>query len=253
MKLYFKSLLNRLSNYNLKLNQESLFTDRIWAVVDEEGHQQTFIFEQNGDLVMSKNGKVTMGKWKFYPQAKSIRLDRGKGDQIFLNQAFFDKSIMVLKYDGNNNEDLFILADKNQIPDLDIVNYLKKLDYDNRQIKSIKLKSNEFLLIENGWNQKKLNDLAVTIDESIATDGIYFDVSEKYLFEISDSKIINQCNLTKYKLRDGGEIIIAQRIKGGYYNGDFVFSEDLKPLSDGTYKIGLFKKIKVREGKIFGA
>lgn len=253
MKDYISSIVDRLSNYSLKLDRESSFIDKLWAVVDEDGHQQTYIFERNGDLVMSKNGKVTMGKWKFYPQARSIRIDRGNGDQIFLNQAFFDKTIMVLKYDGDNNNNLFILADKNQIPDLNIVSYLKKLDYDHRQIKSIKLKNNNFLLVENGWNKKDLNDLAVTFEESTPTNGIYFDKDEKYLFQISNNKIVNQCTLAKYKLRDGRKIVIAQRIKGDYYNGDFVFSEDLEPLNDGIYKIGRFKKIKIREGKIYGA
>lgn len=46
---------------------------------------------------------------------------------------------------------------------------------------------------------------------------------------------------------------MAQRIKGNYYIGDFVFTENLQPCSDGKYKLGLFKYIEVKNGKIFKA
>jgi hypothetical protein len=127
MKEHLKNLIERLSNYSEKLDKIALFADKKWVLIDEEGNQQSYIFERDGDLVMSKNGKVKMGKWKFYPEAQSIKIDRIE-DQILLNQAFFDKALMVLKYDGIKNDDLFILADQNQIKDLNIENYLENIE-----------------------------------------------------------------------------------------------------------------------------
>jgi hypothetical protein len=251
MKIYLKSLIERLSNYSQKLDTESLFTDKLWAVIDEDGHQQSYIFEGNGDLVMSKNGKVLMGKWKFYPQAKSIRIDRGN-DQIFLNHGFFNKAIMVLKYDGDINDDLFVLVDKMQIPDLNIINYLKLIDYNNRQILCVELRNNALLLIENGWNKKDIKNLDVTIDEFAVPDGYYIDKNEEYLYYITNSKVINKCVLNTY-ISQGKKIIIAQRIKNDFYIGDYIFSEDFNPLQSGTYNVGRWKKIKVKEGKIVDA
>jgi hypothetical protein len=128
MKLYIKNLVNRLSRFSQKLDNIDLFVDKKWVLIDEEGNQQSYIFERDGDLVMSKNGKVKMGKWKFYPEAQSIKIDRIE-DQILLNQAFFDKALMVLKYDGIKNDDLFILADEKKIPDLNIEKYLENIEY----------------------------------------------------------------------------------------------------------------------------
>lgn len=74
------------------------------------------------NLFMSFNGKVEIGKWKYLAEANLIYIDR-LTDKIFLKQSFFDDSVMILKIDGTN-DDLFILANENIIPDLDVPKYL---------------------------------------------------------------------------------------------------------------------------------
>ena len=255
MNIISKRLIERLSNYSQKLETQAMFVDKLWAVVDEDGHQQSYMFESNGELMMSKNGMVNMGTWHYYSQANSIRIDRGRNDQVLLNHGFLDEAVMVLKYDGANNDSLLVLADKNKIPDLNIVDYLRQLDYKNHQILSIKLNNGKLLLVENGWNKSDLRNLPVKTDNINGVnpnDGIYFDEGETYLYDIKDGKIVNRAVLKTY--RNGiQKILIAQRITSDYYNGDLVFSEDLNPLPDGKYNVGIWKKIKVKKGRVIDA
>ena len=257
MKIYLKSLITKLSNYNRKLDTESLFVDKLWSVIDEKGNHQSFVFESNGDLTMSNNGKVKMGKWKFFTQAKSIRIDRGNGDIIFLNHDFFVDAVMIFKYDGSDNNDLLVLADKMKIPNLDVISYLKKIDYENRQIKFIELLDGSLLTVENGYDKKELKRLNVKINESDANNGYYFDKNKQFLFQIEQNIIVVEAPLINYTSKNNGKIIIAHRIKGDYYIGDLIFDENLKPLQNGNYKIKsltkthfMYNKISVKDGKI---
>ena len=99
MNLYIKNLVNRLSQFSQEIDNIELFVDKKWVLIDDDGNHHSYIFERNGDLVMSLNGQVEMGNWRYYHAASSIKIDRIT-DQILLNQAFFDNAVMILKYDG---------------------------------------------------------------------------------------------------------------------------------------------------------
>lgn len=123
MKQHIKSLIDRLSRYSEKLDNIALFADKKWVLIDENGNQQTYIFKRDGKLIMSLSGKVKMGTWEYLAEAKSILIDRVQ-DQILLNHAFLDNAVMILKFDGTSNDDLFILVNQNIIPDLEVLSYL---------------------------------------------------------------------------------------------------------------------------------
>lgn len=148
MKEHLKSLIKKLSHLSEKLDNTALFTDKKWVLIDNENNQQTHIFKQNGDLIMSKNGKAYVGKWQYLPEAKSILIISDR-ESLLLNQAFIDSAVMILKYDGAKSNSYFTLADQNQIPDLNVVNYLKLLDYKNRGFETISLTEGGTLVMEN--------------------------------------------------------------------------------------------------------
>lgn len=89
------------------------------------------------------------------------------------------------------------------------------------------------------------------IDGIIPKNGFYFDENLSLAFEYNDSKI-KKYNLKKYKSKHT-VFLVAQKIRGDYYVGDFVFTDDLMPLNDGKYKMGLFKFIEVVDGRITNA
>ena len=249
MKTHLKNLINRLSAYNVKLDKTALLTDKKWALIDDNGNQQSYIFDRNGELVMSEKGTVKMGKWKFYPESQSLRIDR-IDNQLLLNLQFFDKVIMILRYDGFNSDSFILLADQNQIPDLNIERYLLVRKNKELNIKSVILHNNNLLEIENGINSSNEKGLKVTINGLKPDDGGYCDQRKKNIFYVKDGEIKNKNYLIPYTCWCGKRILIDQKIKNDYFIGDNVFEEDLKPVLSCKLRLGSFKYIIVVNGKI---
>jgi len=245
MKLYIKNLVNRLSQFSEKLDNIELFVDKKWVLIDEAGNQQTFIFERDGDLVMSLNGQVKMGKWKYYPAAGSIRIERGIDDNILLNQAFFDNAVMILKYDGSPDRDLFALADANLIPDLDIKKHLQSVINLKLNIVTGILDDGRTLEVYMENSDRPQQGMKVTVDGEIPKDGQYKSTNTDIIYELKQGEIVKMKFLNNYN-SNGAKLVVEQH----YYNrieiGDFVYL-DKKLAPSGKYKIN-FLKLKVVDG-----
>jgi hypothetical protein len=128
MKIYLKSIVSQLRNFSATLEKASILIDKPWALIDEEFEMQKLIFKKNKELILSKNGQVQIGKWEYFPEAKSLLIDRSsdKKDIILCNEVFIDEGVMVLRIDGLENR-FFLLANENIVPDLDAIKYLNKL------------------------------------------------------------------------------------------------------------------------------
>ena len=145
MKIYLQNTVKELKNFSKSLNKKSILVDKPWALIDSDLEIQKLIFKKNKELIMSKDGQVNMGKWDYLPEAKSLLIDRGK-DTILCNEGFIDEGVIVLKMDGTNNN-FFVLANENIIPDLDAYSYLRKLRYRNLNITTRKLTDGKVLEI----------------------------------------------------------------------------------------------------------
>lgn len=120
---YLKSLLPRLQSYSRKLDDLSSFTNIPWAVVTEEGTQVTYLFQTNKEFLVSVGGEVTMGTWDYKEVLKSLLIDFN-GKKKLYNHGFIDDTVMLLRKDGT--DDLFMLANKDLLPSLDIVGHLQE-------------------------------------------------------------------------------------------------------------------------------
>jgi len=108
------------------------------VLIDEKSNKQQYIFERDGNLIMSFNGKVQYGKWRYIPAARSLVIDRGESDSLLLNHAFVNQGACILKKDGNM-EDPWILVNENVVPDLDLEKYLYSLLPENKSIRKLEL------------------------------------------------------------------------------------------------------------------
>ena len=116
------NLVNQLKNYSATLEKANLLIDKPWTIIDEDNEIQRLIFKKDKTLVLSKNGQAEIGKWDYFPEANALLIDRG-ADKILCNEAYIDEGILILKLDGSNNNH-YILANQNIIPDLNILEYL---------------------------------------------------------------------------------------------------------------------------------
>jgi hypothetical protein len=185
MKEFLENIIPRLKEFSQSLDRKETFIDFPWVLIDDKENIQKYIFKRNGDLIMSLNGVVTIGKWEYLSSARCLLIDRLK-DKILLNQNFIDTAVMILNQDGVKNEN-FILANENLIPDLDVQNYLNKLFYSKNQIIFEKLISGKNLEFH---GYPDIIGTPVTIGMKSVPNGVFASHERKYVIETGKFKKI---------------------------------------------------------------
>jgi hypothetical protein len=252
-----KEYLKKITVHSESLSRTEKYINKPWVHVDSDGNYHKYIFNPDGDLFMSFNGKVEIGKWKYLTEANLIFIDR-LTDKILLKQSFFDESVMILKIDGTN-EDLFILANENIIPDLDVAKYLSSLIFeikniDNQVFHNVKLINGDDLRI----NRDDLNyttvGMSVLLIDKNAPNGDYYassSLDHKLLgYRIEESKIKELFWMFTYNTSKGN-FKICQKNEYVFSLGGIVTLND-NPAPNGKHKIGFMEYIKVTNGVISG-
>jgi hypothetical protein len=244
MRLFISNLIPRLRQFSENLDRKEFFLDIPWVIVDENLNQQKYIFKRNGELVMSLNGQVTIGKWEYFSTAKSLLIDRIQ-DKILLNQSFISPAVMILKKDGLI-EDNVILVNQILLPDLNIDDYLKRLYYQKNNIIFKQLNTVELLELEQ--YEGPIIGKEVTIEGDPIPDGFVQLAGSQNKYLIKDSKIAKVLVDRSYN-SDKGEIVIETEEYLNPSKGDFVFQNgNVAP--DGKYKLGFMWYIVIENGKI---
>lgn len=205
---HIKYYINALANLNLSLQKKGILIDKPWALVDGDGEIQKLIFKKDKGLILSKNGKVTIGNWDYFPEAKALLINRVT-DILLLKEQFIDENIIVLKKDGTDNS-FFALVNENTIPDYNILGYLNRLKCKAFNIYQKRLLSGNTLEIYNYEDGYAFTNLRVQmIDDNFDTlrleDGKYLTANKRQTFYISNNRV---SNVTNNELREleGGEI-----------------------------------------------
>lgn len=245
MKYYLTNLLPRIKQFSQDLDKKEVFVDVPWVIIDEQQNQQKYIFKRNGELLMSLNGQVTVGRWEYLSAARSLLVDRNT-DKILLNQNFIDTAVMVLKKDGMKDENL-ILANEILLPDLDVVRHLKNLFYQKNNIRVGLLKSGESLEFNN--YEGTIDGNKVTIEGEPVPNGVVELAKSGRKLVIEDSRIIKVLVKQSYDT-NYGKIFIEQAENSSPSKGDFVYTDENTYAPDGRYKLGFMHHITVENGRI---
>ena len=245
MKYYIENLLPRVKEFSQSLDKKEIFLDSPWVTIDENNNKQKYIFKRNGELIMSFNGEVNVGKWEYLSAAKSILIDRNK-DKILLNQYFVHPSIMVLKLDGPENKNM-ILANEIVIPDYDVNGFLKKLYYEKNNITLIEIDNGLTLEFYNNTSGTIANN-KITIDGEPIKDCILKDKNKERKFEIRNSRISRVLTPFEHETAKG-IIVVEQELHFGITFGDYVYMNG-QTAPDGRYNIGFFENIYVLNGRV---
>ena len=80
---YIKSLLPRLQQYSKSLNDTAIFAEVPWIFIDDEGVPVTYIFRRNFDLLVSKRGEVTTGRWEYLSVMQSLLIEHANRKQMY--------------------------------------------------------------------------------------------------------------------------------------------------------------------------
>lgn len=107
MKTYLLDFLPKIQKYSQKLDDITLLTNQHWVLMGSIGMDKTiYIFRLNNELLVSTDGHVSKGKWEYLGN-NSILVDLQDKSYLF-KHGFFDKNILALKTDNNNNYTVFV-------------------------------------------------------------------------------------------------------------------------------------------------
>jgi hypothetical protein len=216
---FLKSITAQMKNHSATLDRTNILVDKPWALIDEEFEVQKLIFKRNQELVLSRNGKVQLGSWEYFPEAKSLLIDRG-GDKILCNEAFIDEGIMILKLDGTENN-FFLFANENVIPDLDGIHYLKKLRKAHLNIREKEINDGRIIEIQQEFSFEGLCvGQKVTVDMIPIENGIFKLEGEIVFIVVENSRIKDFLFEKKYLNPEGVEISVRQQDRRSIFPGD---------------------------------
>jgi hypothetical protein len=256
MKIFLINFVKQLKNHSATIDNSNILVDKPWALIDDEFELQKLIFKKNKELILSKNGQVQIGRWEYFPEAKSLLIDRNV-DKILCNEAFINNGVMILKLDGTDNR-FFILANENVIPDLDAYNYLKNLRNQKLLILETNLSDGRTLEVQrkNDFFQEPIigNFVSFNIDginSSVVEDGIYKLSSEDKYYEIKKSKIYRILKERKYVNPENQEIIIQQQYYMNISQGDYVYMSGNK-IENSIINFSDWTNLVVEKGVVKG-
>ncbi len=101
MKTYFLDTLNRYKRFSEKLDAKTILCNKSWWIFNDSGEKEIYIFQEDGSLIISFNGKVTHATWQYIPANKSLVISTSK-ESYMLHPAFVDENIFALQQDGTN-------------------------------------------------------------------------------------------------------------------------------------------------------
>ena len=119
---YIQNIIPRIRQFSADLNKKETYVEIPWIHIDSEGRTVKYIFKRNGELIISLDGMVTIGKWEYLSVAKNLLVDMVTS-KILLQQDYVDGAIMVLRHD-NVTAGSFILANEIMIKNFAIAEYL---------------------------------------------------------------------------------------------------------------------------------
>lgn len=236
---YIKNLLPRLQQYSSSLDHKEIFVDQPWILIDENGERHNYIFERNGNLLLSTNGTVTNGRWRYIAASKAMVITTS-GKDFLLKQAFVDKGMMFLKLDGSTDTP-WVFANENLIPDLDIQRYLLNVLIKKMQLERCTVNGKTAFA-------KKVDGSYIYYDEDVQP----LNAEIKYVNGrneiIRNGRIVRRFYTEIYST-DKGQVYVEQQSVAGVNVGDVVYMNDTMA-PDGFYQISKRISWLVSAGKI---
>lgn len=102
MRTYVLDILNRYKRYSENLDVKTILCNKSWLVFNDGCDKEVYIFQENGSLILSINGKVYNGSWQYITANKSIIIS-SQEQSYMLHPYIYDNVVFVLQQDGTDN------------------------------------------------------------------------------------------------------------------------------------------------------
>ncbi len=99
MKTYLFDSINKNKGIDVSMDVQTILCGKSWWVFGDSEEKEVYIFQENGTLIVSVNGKVSNAKWQYVPANKSLIISEEK-EPIMVHPAYIDDTVMILQIDG---------------------------------------------------------------------------------------------------------------------------------------------------------
>lgn len=157
MKTYLLDTFNRFKKYSDKLDAQTVLCNKCWWVFNDVDEKETYIFKEDGTIIISISGAVTYGKWEYLPVNHSIVIS-GNNQSFMVIPSFWDECILALQVDGTNN--FAFLIDEVNKSNFAPKSYTDVIDYfEAKERKSIEAKEEAEKRVLEDMLRKKEEDI----------------------------------------------------------------------------------------------
>mgnify|MGYP003476966522 FL=1 len=107
MKTFIADIFPKIQNYSQKLDDLTILANKHWVSIDNITTNKTvYIFRNNSELLISRNGKVEKAKWEYLGN-KSLLIEIKEECHLF-KHGFFYQNILALKIDSKEEYAVFV-------------------------------------------------------------------------------------------------------------------------------------------------
>lgn len=115
MKTYICNIPNFIKNFSKVLDYKTVLCDKIWHVLRDDQTNETYIFRQNGEILISVNGITSIGKFTILPMGAILIAISGTNYLIRPYNSEL-KDILAFNLDGTNQFS-FLINEKSSLAD----------------------------------------------------------------------------------------------------------------------------------------
>lgn len=175
MKTFLFDTFNKYKRFSESLDVETILCNKTWFVFNSSGEREIYIFQENGKLKISLNGKVTHATWEYIPANKSLIIS-GNEQSYMVHAIYVDNILFTLQIDGTK-EYAFLIDEYNKQnfqPQSynDIKQYFQIREQEFERLESERLSVQE--REENKVQEKRIGTELLHRAEDIAYPDLYF-------------------------------------------------------------------------------
>lgn len=111
MRTYLMNIPETLRGRSNELDVKAALCRTSWVVFNEDNVRILFIFENDGSLIVSKNGVVSRQRWSYIRANSTVLIEDVQQQAFLFHPAFIDNVIFALQQDGTQHY-LFMIDEK---------------------------------------------------------------------------------------------------------------------------------------------
>ncbi len=186
MRTYLLNLPDRFRRFDEQLDVKALLCNKSWQVFNDSGVKEIYIFQEDGSLIISLNGKVNRAAWQYIPANRSLVIN-SDNESYMLRPFFQDENLFTLQLDGTR-EYSFLLneAQRASFPVESLSDLKFYLEHKEERLLQIQVEKERQLALqqrEEELRKKKQREreerLQAFIEENLSKDECFLKLKRK--------------------------------------------------------------------------